>query len=372
MKLRKVTILLLLAVMFSGCQNAQIESKLEEESETETSFKELQKNVARYDNYIKKEIDVAKEKSQETYYIGNASSYVQELAYYLSECSDLCTSELMTYEEATKLNESVNVDLYKEWFNYKINNDEIVFENRYEDCGIDNCSQEMLYERWKEVRNSKDNTYFGERVDIKQALIDLYGVNIDDLEAVESIQDNIESWGEMMEEGNPFAVQHYANAIMECGASCYFKYMTYEEAVDLIESNGYFDWWHDNGEKVIDPEKKAQKDLEVAESFNSSSSPSSLSSSNTNKDPLEQEAEEYFKQVSGVNLNRFEGIIPGYDDYEYVISKFCFNKKGTLQSETKSVGTTYQIYSWEDGEGGIVTISFIDGVVSTKSQVGLK
>lgn len=90
------------------------------------------------------------------------------------------------------------------------------------------------------------------------------------------------------------------------------------------------------------------------------------------QDTLEAEAEAYFKQVAGVNLNRFEGITLNFDDYDYVSGKFCFNKKGTLQSESYIGGTSYKTYTWEDGKGGSATITFANGIVSSKTQYGLK
>lgn len=152
-----------------------------------------------------------------------------------------------------------------------------------------------------------------------------------------------------------------ARYLVSCEGNCTSDLLSYEDAQKWIETGEYnVEWTYIDGKYASPPA--------TTHSSNSTSSTTSTSS----KDSLEQEAEEYFANVSGVNLNRFEGITPNYDDYEYVTGKYCFNKKGTLQSESKIGSTTYQIYSWDGDGGGVVTISFIDGVVSTKTQFGLK
>ncbi len=113
------------------------------------------------------------------------------------------------------------------------NKDGIIFENRYEDCTIETCSKEMLMERYYEVETTKDS-YFGESVDIQQALVDLYGVGIEDLEEIEKVQGFIESDEELISDNNQFFdVQGYIDNVVRCEGQCQSKFIIYEEASSL-------------------------------------------------------------------------------------------------------------------------------------------
>lgn len=234
--------------------------------------------------------------------------------------------------------------------------EKVELENRYADCTVETCSQEMLAERYYKVKTTKED-YFGESIDIAQALLDLYGINAH--QDIHKLQESIISDEELIADDNQFFdVKDYIDDVAGCLGQCESKFISYEEASSLS-----FD-------EALALVRKNSGSYEVGSSPVNHDKVTDSTANNQNS--LEQEAEEYFANVSGVNLNRFEGITPNYDDYEYVTSKYCFNKKGTLQSESKIGSTTHQIYSWDGDGGGVVTISFIDGVVSTKTQVGLK
>lgn len=238
---------------------------------------------------------------------------------------------------------------------------EEILENKYQDCTVETCSKEMLIDRIEVAATTTDG-YKGESKDAEEALVKLYGVTYKEVKELKNLQFAVDSLeeGTLKEDCSEYCyyVDRYVKAISECGGKCNSEFITYEEIKDLPI------------DEAINLAKEKREEYNANNSSISSNSVTDSTSNNQNS--LEQEAEEYFASVSGVNLNRFEGITPNYDDYEYVTSKYCFNKKGTLQSETKTGSTTYQIYSWDGDEGGIVTISFIDGVVSSKTQVGLK
>lgn len=96
----------------------------------------------------------------------------------------------------------------------------------------------------------------------------------------ESLINHIISSEELLEEGNQFAVEGYAKNVIDLGEEGISKYLTYDEAKSLVESGDYYEWWQENKERVVDPEKEAQWKSEI-EVSNSSSSNASVSTYKT-------------------------------------------------------------------------------------------
>lgn len=220
--------------------------------------------------------------------------------------------------------------------------DEVTFENRYEDCTIETCSQDMLYERWQEVKRTKDD-YFGESVDIEEVLIELYGISVADIERMNRVQEDIVSWEEMLEEGNRFAVEGYTKSVIDLGEEGTSKYLTYDEAKSLAESGGYYEWWQENKERVVKSEKEVQWKAEPK------------------------------KESIAVGFTYENFLLIGDDDRADELDEinFMLGGEGVLQSQSSNTKT----YCWERGVGKasymVITVTFVDGIATYKAQAGL-
>ena len=110
---------------------------------------------------------------------------------------------------------------------------EVDLRNRYAGCTVETCSQEMLIQRYYEVKSTKDN-YLGEDADIAQVLLDLYGVDVSKLLDLELLQEFIISNEELIADDNPFFdVKDYIDNIVQCVGQCESKFISYEEATSL-------------------------------------------------------------------------------------------------------------------------------------------
>lgn len=109
--------------------------------------------------------------------------------------------------------------------------EEVELENRYADCTVETCSQEMLAERYYKVKTTKDD-YFGESIDIAQALLDLYGINAH--QDIHKLQESIISDEELIADDNQFFdVKDYIDDVAGCLGQCESKFISYEEASSL-------------------------------------------------------------------------------------------------------------------------------------------
>lgn len=74
------------------------------------------------------------------------------------------------------------------------------------------------------------------------------------------------------------------------------------------------------------------------------------------------------KEKVDLNLEKFESIKEGmtYDQVKEALGE------GALSSQSKIINSKHEIYSYSSKQSGVATISFIDGKLSSKTQVGLK
>lgn len=74
------------------------------------------------------------------------------------------------------------------------------------------------------------------------------------------------------------------------------------------------------------------------------------------------------KEKVDLNLEKFETIKDGmtYDQVKEALGE------GVLSTQSKIVTSKHEIYSYSSKEAGVATFGFIDGKLSSKTQVGLK
>ena len=74
------------------------------------------------------------------------------------------------------------------------------------------------------------------------------------------------------------------------------------------------------------------------------------------------------KEKVDLNLEKFETIKEGmtYDQVKEALGE------GVLSTQSKVVNARHEIYTYSSKQSGLATISFIDGKLSSKTQVGLK
>ena len=160
----------------------------------------------------------------------------------------------------------------------------------------------------------------------------------------ESLINHIISSEELLEEGNQFAVEGYAKNVIDLGEEGISKYLTYDEAKSLVESGDYYEWWQENKERVVDPEKEAQWKSEI-EVSNSGSLNASVSTYKTLELTIDDASTSYgYITVEGSISN------PTNNAYSYVELKVkILDKNGkvidtentyAVGSETLSPGDT--------------------------------
>lgn len=168
----------------------------------------------------------------------------------------------------------------------------IELENRYADCTVETCPQKELMERYYEIKATKDD-YFGESVDIEQTLVDLYGIDLDELTGLKTLREFIKSDEELIEDNNQFFdVKGYIDNIVKCSGQCESKFISYEEATSLgfdealalvRKNSGSYEVGSSpvNHDKVTDSSSSTNSSSSTQGSQSSSSTTSSSSSSST-------------------------------------------------------------------------------------------
>ena len=216
----------------------------------------------------------------------------------------LLISAILTLSGCSNSNERASINLSIEEYEAKIE-EALLMTNGYQDAKYTSAREELdeflISSRDKydfELTSPYEGLTLDEALDYYNNLNGTELVNITnqelpeiqkEVEAIEEEQErsrreslinHIISSEELLEEGNQFAVEGYAKNVIDLGEEGISKYLTYDEAKSLVESGDYYEWWQENKERVVDPEKEAQWKSEI-EVSNSSSSNASVSTYKT-------------------------------------------------------------------------------------------
>lgn len=216
----------------------------------------------------------------------------------------LLISAILTLSGCSNSNERASINLSIEEYEAKIE-EALLMTNGYQDAKYTSAREELdeflISSRDKydfELTSPYEGLTLDEALDYYNNLNGTELVNITNqelpeiqkkVEAIEEEQErsrreslinHIISSEELLEEGNQFAVEGYAKNVIDLGEEGISKYLTYDEAKSLVESGDYYEWWQENKERVVDPEKEAQWKSEI-EVSNSSSSNASVSTYKT-------------------------------------------------------------------------------------------
>ena len=248
----------------------------------------------------------------------------------------LLISAILTLSGCSNSNERASINLSIEEYEAKIE-EALLMTNGYQDAKYTSAREELdeflISSRDKydfELTSPYEGLTLDEALDYYNNLNGTELVNITnqelpeiqkEVEAIEEEQErsrreslinHIISSEELLEEGNQFAVEGYAKNVIDLGEEGISKYLTYDEAKSLVESGDYYEWWQENKERVVDPEKEAQWKSEI-EVSNSSSSNASVSTYKTLELTIDDASTSYGYITVGGSISN-----PTNNAYSYV------------------------------------------------------
>lgn len=215
--MKRLLLLVMIIILLSGCSNSSEKASINQ-------------RIREYEAKIEEALLMTNGYQDAKY-----TSAREELDEFLISSRDKYDFELMSPYEGLTLDEAL--DYYN-----KLNGTELV-----------NITNQELPEIQKEVEAIEEENEQSRR---------------------ESLINHIISYEELLEEGNQFAVEGYAKSIVDLEEEGISEYLTYTEAKSLVESGDYYEWWKENKERVVDPEKEAQwkSEIEISNSVSSNTS----------------------------------------------------------------------------------------------------